>query len=52
MPLNKGHRRILKSTGLALFGPANALHKELVSSGRLTNRAFHDALYWEGNMPI
>jgi Bacterial protein of unknown function (DUF885) len=29
-----------------------ALHKELVGSGKMTNRAFHDALYREGNMPI
>ncbi len=29
-----------------------ALHKELVKSGKMTNRAFHDALYQEGNMPI
>jgi Bacterial protein of unknown function (DUF885) len=29
-----------------------ALHKELVNSGKMTNRAFHDALYQEGNMPI
>ena len=29
-----------------------ALHKELVVSGRMTNRAFHDAMYREGNMPV
>lgn len=29
-----------------------ALHKELVGSGKMTNRAFHDALYREGNIPI
>lgn len=29
-----------------------ALHKELVDSGKMTNRAFHDALYREGNMPV
>ena len=29
-----------------------ALHKELVGSGKMTNRAFHDAIYREGNMPI
>jgi uncharacterized protein (DUF885 family) len=29
-----------------------ALHKELVDSGKMTNRAFHDALYQQGNMPI
>src|SRR5208337_2970777 len=29
-----------------------ALHKELVDSGKMTNRAFHDALYREGNIPI
>jgi hypothetical protein len=29
-----------------------ALHKELVGSGKMTNRAFHDALYREGNMPV
>jgi uncharacterized protein (DUF885 family) len=28
-----------------------ALHKELVGSGKMTNRAFHDAIYHEGNMP-
>jgi hypothetical protein len=28
------------------------LHKELVESGKMTNRAFHDALYREGNMPV
>ncbi|MGD0870837.1 MAG: DUF885 family protein [Bryobacteraceae bacterium] len=30
----------------------HALHKELVESGKMTNRAFHDAIYQEGNMPI
>ncbi len=29
-----------------------ALHKELVGSGKLTERAFHDAIYREGNMPV
>jgi hypothetical protein len=29
-----------------------ALHKELVDSGKMTNRAFHDAMYREGNIPI
>jgi hypothetical protein len=29
-----------------------ALHKELVGSGKMTNRAFHDALYRHGNIPI
>ncbi|MGD0772846.1 MAG: DUF885 family protein [Candidatus Solibacter sp.] len=29
-----------------------ALHKELVDSGKMTNRAFHDALYREGNIPV
>jgi hypothetical protein len=29
-----------------------ALHKELVDSGKMTNRAFHDAMYREGNMPV
>lgn len=29
-----------------------ALHKELVDSGKMTNCAFHDALYREGNMPV
>lgn len=29
-----------------------ALHKELVASGKMTNRAFHDALYREGSMPV
>jgi hypothetical protein len=28
------------------------LHKELVESGKMTNRAFHDALYQQGNMPV
>jgi uncharacterized protein (DUF885 family) len=29
-----------------------ALHRELVDSGRLTNRAFHDAILQAGNMPV
>jgi hypothetical protein len=29
-----------------------ALHKELVTSGKMTNRAFHDAMYREGNIPV
>jgi uncharacterized protein (DUF885 family) len=29
-----------------------ALHKELVLSGKMTNRQFHDAFYRENNMPI
>jgi uncharacterized protein (DUF885 family) len=29
-----------------------ALHKELVDSKKMTNRAFHDAIYREGNMPV
>jgi uncharacterized protein (DUF885 family) len=29
-----------------------ALHKELAGSGKMTNRAFHDAMYREGNIPI
>jgi len=29
-----------------------ALHHELVDSGRMTDRAFHDAILKEGNMPI
>jgi hypothetical protein len=29
-----------------------ALHKELVDSGKMTNRAFHDAIFREGNMPV
>jgi len=29
-----------------------ALHKELVGSGKMTNRAFHDQMYQEGNMPV
>jgi uncharacterized protein (DUF885 family) len=29
-----------------------ALHKELVDSKKMTNRAFHDAIYREGNIPI
>jgi hypothetical protein len=29
-----------------------ALHKELVASKKMTNRAFHDAMYREGNMPV
>jgi uncharacterized protein (DUF885 family) len=29
-----------------------ALHRELVGSGRMTDRAFHDAMYREGNIPV
>jgi hypothetical protein len=29
-----------------------ALHKELVDAKKMTNRAFHDAIYREGNIPI
>jgi hypothetical protein len=29
-----------------------ALHKELVGSGKMTDRAFHDAMYREANMPV
>jgi hypothetical protein len=29
-----------------------ALHKEFVAPGKMSNRAFHDALYTTGNMPI
>ena len=29
-----------------------ALHKEMVGSGKMTNRAFHDSLYQQGNMPV
>jgi uncharacterized protein (DUF885 family) len=29
-----------------------ALHKEFVESGRMTDRAFHDAILKSGNMPI
>lgn len=29
-----------------------ALHKELVGSGKMTDRAFHDALYQQGNIPV
>jgi hypothetical protein len=29
-----------------------ALHKEFVVSGKMSNRAFHDALYVAGNMPV
>ncbi len=29
-----------------------ALHKEMVAPGKMTNRAFHDSLYQQGNMPI
>ena len=29
-----------------------ALHQELVGSGKMTNRAFHDAMYREGNIPV
>jgi uncharacterized protein (DUF885 family) len=28
------------------------LHKELVGSGKVSNRAFHDAIYREGNIPV
>ncbi|SPE38425.1 conserved exported hypothetical protein [Candidatus Sulfopaludibacter sp. SbA3] len=30
----------------------HALHKELVDSGKMTNRAFHDAIYRDGNIPV
>jgi uncharacterized protein (DUF885 family) len=30
----------------------HALHKELVDSGKMTNRAFHDAIYREHNIPV
>jgi uncharacterized protein (DUF885 family) len=29
-----------------------AMHKELVESGKMTNRAFHDAILHEGEMPV
>jgi uncharacterized protein (DUF885 family) len=29
-----------------------ALHSELVQSGRMTNRAFHDAVLRQGSMPV
>jgi uncharacterized protein (DUF885 family) len=29
-----------------------SLHKELVDSGKMTNRAFHDAILKENRMPI
>jgi uncharacterized protein (DUF885 family) len=29
-----------------------SLHKELVGSGRMTNRAFHDAVFMEGDMQV
>lgn len=29
-----------------------ALHKELVGSGKMSQRAFHDSLYREGNIPV
>jgi uncharacterized protein (DUF885 family) len=29
-----------------------SLHKELVDSGKMTNRAFHDAILHEGQMPV
>jgi uncharacterized protein (DUF885 family) len=29
-----------------------ALHKELVGSGKMTNREFHDAILKGGNMPV
>jgi uncharacterized protein (DUF885 family) len=34
--------------GLQIYG----LHKELVDSGKMTNRAFHDALLKENRIPI
>ncbi len=30
----------------------HALHKELVDSGKMTNRAFHDAIFMQSSMPI
>lgn len=30
----------------------HALHQELVGSGKMSNRAFHDAMYREGNIPV
>jgi hypothetical protein len=29
-----------------------ALHQELVGSGKMSNRAFHDAMYREGDIPV
>ena len=29
-----------------------ALHRELVGSGKMSNRAFHDAMYREGDIPV
>ena len=29
-----------------------ALHREMVGTGKMSNRAFHDALYHGGNMPV
>ncbi len=29
-----------------------ALHKEFVDSGKMSNRAFHDAIYREGDIPV
>lgn len=29
-----------------------ALHQELVGSSKMSNRAFHDAMYREGNIPV
>jgi len=29
-----------------------ALHRELVGSGKMSNRAFHDSMYREGNIPV
>jgi len=29
-----------------------ALHKELVESGKMSNRAFHDAILHQGQMPV
>ena len=29
-----------------------ASRQELVGGGKMTNRAFHDAMYHEGNMPV
>src|SRR5258708_2111849 len=28
------------------------MHKELVGSGKMSNRAFHDAMYQEGYVPV
>ncbi len=30
----------------------HSLHQEFVGSGKMTNRAFHDAIYRGGNMPV